>query len=216
MGVKCAPAPTGAAIHLFFSYTLMLTSHSLLQQSLADLSDGWSGLWHVCMPFNGILSGSRLACHVLERVSLEMLRRQAGRFFSGSGTIHWTDPFLSLAWVHLNVALNWSSFVLPSWNSIMCAWEIRLLWCRSGGIQGGLSNGEDIVARIAFKPTSTISRKQNTVSRDGEEVELIARGRHDPCVVPRAVPMVEAMAALVVADQLLQARSLCMPSCTPY
>lgn len=72
------------------------------------------------------------------------------------------------------------------------------------------------MARIAFKPTSTISRKQNTVSRDGEEVELIARGRHDPCVVPRAVPMVEAMAALVVADQLLQARSLCMPSCTPY
>lgn len=71
------------------------------------------------------------------------------------------------------------------------------------------------MARIAFKPTSTISRKQNTVSRDGEEVELIARGRHDPCVVPRAVPMVEAMAALVVADQLLQARSLCMPSCTP-
>ena len=106
MGVKCAPAPTGAAIHLFFSYTLMLTSHSLLQQSLADGSDGWSGLWHVCMPFNVISSGSRLACHVLERVSLEMLRRQASRFFSGSGTIHWTDPFLSLAWVHLNVALN--------------------------------------------------------------------------------------------------------------
>lgn len=80
---------------------------------------------------------------------------------------------------------------------------------RSGGIQGGLSNGEDIVARIAFKPTSTIARKQNTVSRAGEEVELIARGRHDPCVVPRAVPMVEAMAALVLADQLLQ---VCTPA----
>jgi chorismate synthase len=78
--------------------------------------------------------------------------------------------------------------------------------CRSGGIQGGLSNGEHIVVRVAFKPTSTISRKQNTVSRAGEDVELTARGRHDPCVVPRAVPMVEAMAALVLADQLLQAR----------
>lgn len=76
--------------------------------------------------------------------------------------------------------------------------------CRSGGIQGGLSNGELIVAKIAFKPTSTIARKQNTVSRLGEPVELLARGRHDPCVVPRAVPMVEAMAALVLADQLLQ------------
>ena len=76
--------------------------------------------------------------------------------------------------------------------------------CRSGGIQGGLSNGELIVAKIAFKPTSTIARKQNTVSRTGESVELLARGRHDPCVVPRAVPMVEAMAALVLADQLLQ------------
>ena len=76
--------------------------------------------------------------------------------------------------------------------------------CRSGGIQGGLSNGEHIVAKIAFKPTSTIARRQNTVSRAGEAVELVARGRHDPCVVPRAVPMVEAMAALVLADQLLQ------------
>ena len=60
------------------------------------------------------------------------------------------------------------------------------------------------MAKIAFKPTSTIARKQNTVSRAGESVELLARGRHDPCVVPRAVPMVEAMAALVLADQLLQ------------
>ncbi len=60
------------------------------------------------------------------------------------------------------------------------------------------------MVKIAFKPTSTIARKQNTVSRAGESVELVARGRHDPCVVPRAVPMVEAMAALVLADQLLQ------------
>jgi chorismate synthase len=64
------------------------------------------------------------------------------------------------------------------------------------------------VVRIAFKPTSTIARKQNTVSRAGEEIELLARGRHDPCVVPRAVPMVEAMAALVIADQLLQVNCL--------
>jgi Chorismate synthase len=77
---------------------------------------------------------------------------------------------------------------------------------RSGGIQGGLANGEIIVAKVAFKPTSTISRKQVTVSRDGKEVELRARGRHDPCVVPRAVPMVEAMVALVIADQLMQVR----------
>ncbi|CAK0750030.1 hypothetical protein CVIRNUC_001958 [Coccomyxa viridis] len=87
--------------------------------------------------------------------------------------------------------------------------HVRTRTNRSGGIQGGLSNGELIVAKIAFKPTSTIARKQNTVSRAGEPVELLARGRHDPCVVPRAVPMVEAMAALVLADQLLQHYAQC-------
>lgn len=83
---------------------------------------------------------------------------------------------------------------------------IRTRTNRSGGVQGGISNGENIVLRIAFKPTSTISRKQNTVTREGDETELIARGRHDPCVVPRAVVMVEAMVALVLADHLLQVR----------
>jgi chorismate synthase len=78
-------------------------------------------------------------------------------------------------------------------------------WCA----QGGISNGENIVIRVAFKPTSTISRKQRTVSRDGEEVDLVARGRHDPCVVPRAVPMVEAMVALVLVDQLLRVSGSC-------
>ena len=75
---------------------------------------------------------------------------------------------------------------------------------RSGGIQGGISNGETIVMRIAFKPTSTIGIMQETVNRDGSAAQLRARGRHDPCVVPRAVPMVEAMAALVLVDALLQ------------
>jgi chorismate synthase len=80
---------------------------------------------------------------------------------------------------------------------------------RSGGIQGGISNGEDIVLRVAFKPTSTIGIKQQTVTRAGEETELRARGRHDPCVVPRAVPMVESMVAMVLADQLLQHYAQC-------
>ncbi|MCA0777110.1 chorismate synthase, partial [Vibrio vulnificus] len=75
--------------------------------------------------------------------------------------------------------------------------RIRTKTNRSGGIQGGISNGEIINMRVAFKPTSTIGRKQNTVTRDKQETEMIARGRHDPCVVPRAVPMVEAMVALV-------------------
>lgn len=87
--------------------------------------------------------------------------------------------------------------------------KIRTRTNRSGGVQGGISNGEDIVIRVAFKPTSTISVKQRTVTRGGEETELRARGRHDPCVVPRAVPMVEAMVALVLADQLLQHHGQC-------
>jgi chorismate synthase len=86
---------------------------------------------------------------------------------------------------------------------------VRTRTNRSGGVQGGISNGENIVMRIAFKPTSTISRPQRTVTREGEETELRARGRHDPCVVPRAVPMVESMAAMVLADQLLQHFAQC-------
>ncbi|XP_076897282.1 chorismate synthase 1, chloroplastic-like [Bidens hawaiensis] len=87
--------------------------------------------------------------------------------------------------------------------------RVRTRTNRSGGIQGGISNGEIINMRIAFKPTSTISRKQNTVTRDKKETELIARGRHDPCVVPRAVPMVEASVALVLIDQLLAQYAQC-------
>jgi len=80
---------------------------------------------------------------------------------------------------------------------------------RSGGIQGGISNGEDIVLRVAFKPTATIRQPQNTVTLDGQETVLAARGRHDPCVLPRAVPMVEAMVALVLCDHLLRHHAQC-------
>jgi chorismate synthase len=74
----------------------------------------------------------------------------------------------------------------------------------SGGVQGGISNGEDIIFRVAFKPTATILRSQETVTTSGEATELAARGRHDPCVVPRAVPIVEAMASLVICDHFLR------------
>ncbi len=77
----------------------------------------------------------------------------------------------------------------------------------SGGIQGGISNGSDIYFRCAFKPVSTIQKKQDTVTVTGESTTLEAFGRHDPCVVPRAVPIVEAMAALVIADFMLLNRS---------
>lgn len=73
----------------------------------------------------------------------------------------------------------------------------------SGGIQGGISNGEPILFRVAFKPPATIGLDQQTVDRDGRAVTLAAKGRHDPCVVPRAVPIVESMAALVLADAAL-------------
>lgn len=79
---------------------------------------------------------------------------------------------------------------------------------RSGGIQGGISNGEDIYFRIAFKPVATIMQEQATVNAAGEEVNTSGRGRHDPCVLPRAVPIVEAMAALVLADHLLRYKTI--------
>ena len=81
--------------------------------------------------------------------------------------------------------------------------ETRTKTNRSGGIQGGISNGENIVIRIAFKPTATVGKEQNTVTKEGEETTLAAKGRHDPCVLPRAVPMVEAMVALVLCDRLM-------------
>jgi chorismate synthase len=86
--------------------------------------------------------------------------------------------------------------------------KVRTATNRSGGIQGGISNGETIDFRVAFKPTATISRSQQTVTVEGEAAQLAARGRHDPCVLPRAVPMVESMAALILCDHLLRQTAL--------
>jgi chorismate synthase len=77
----------------------------------------------------------------------------------------------------------------------------------SGGIQGGISNGMDIYFRVAFKPVATIMTAQQTIDSEGQETEITGKGRHDPCVVPRAVPIVEAMTALVLADFYLLNRT---------
>jgi chorismate synthase len=87
--------------------------------------------------------------------------------------------------------------------------EIRTTTNRSGGVQGGISNGENIIVRVAFKPTATIRKEQKTVTNEGEETVLAGKGRHDPCVLPRAVPMVEAMVALVLCDHLLRNHGQC-------
>ena len=78
---------------------------------------------------------------------------------------------------------------------------------RSGGVQGGISNGMDIYFRVAFKPVATLLQKQQVLTQQGELIEQQGKGRHDPCVVPRAVPIVEAMAALVLADYYLLYKS---------
>lgn len=77
----------------------------------------------------------------------------------------------------------------------------------SGGVQGGITNGEPVIFRVAFKPPATISKAQPTVDFEGHDVILEAKGRHDPCVVPRAIPIVESMAALVLADAALRQRA---------
>ena len=87
------------------------------------------------------------------------------------------------------------------------AGRIRTRTNNSGGIQGGISNGENIVMRAGFKPTATIMREQETVDVYGNETTLMGRGRHDPCVLPRAVPIVESMMALVLADHTLRQRA---------
>jgi chorismate synthase len=83
------------------------------------------------------------------------------------------------------------------------AWKTN----NAGGVLGGLSNGADLFFTVAFKPISSISQKQETINRRGEKAELLIQGRHDVCVGPRAVPVVEAMTALVLADFVLLQRS---------
>jgi chorismate synthase len=87
--------------------------------------------------------------------------------------------------------------------------KVRTTTNYSGGIQGGISNGENIVFRVAFKPVATVMREQKTVDVNLKETTLKGRGRHDPCVLPRAVPIVEAMAALVLVDHALRQRGQC-------
>ncbi|KGG13141.1 MULTISPECIES: chorismate synthase [Prochlorococcus] len=87
--------------------------------------------------------------------------------------------------------------------------RLRTATNNSGGIQGGISNGEPIVMRVGFKPTATIRKNQDTVDIEGNKTVLTAKGRHDPCVLPRAVPMVESMVALVLADHLLKQKGQC-------
>ena len=86
--------------------------------------------------------------------------------------------------------------------------KIRTRTNRSGGVQGGISNGEQIDFETAFKPTATIFKPQETVNREGQPHTLVCRGRHDPCVVPRAVPIADAMAALVIADHWMRQKAL--------
>ncbi|HEY6168830.1 MAG TPA: chorismate synthase, partial [Verrucomicrobiae bacterium] len=87
--------------------------------------------------------------------------------------------------------------------------RVRTTTNLSGGIQGGISNGETIYFRVAFKPVATVMHEQDTVSVDLKNTTLKGRGRHDPCVLPRAVPMVEAMTALVLVDHALRQRAQC-------
>lgn len=87
--------------------------------------------------------------------------------------------------------------------------RVRTTSNRSGGVQGGISNGETIHFRVAFKPVATVMMEQDTVDVKGQETTLKGRGRHDPCVLPRAVPMVEAMAALVLVDHAMRHRAQC-------
>ena len=87
--------------------------------------------------------------------------------------------------------------------------QVRTKSNRSGGVQGGISNGEELYFRIAFKPTATVLQLQDTVDDQGNETELMGRGRHDPCVLPRAVPIVEAMSALVLIDQRMRHHAQC-------
>lgn len=87
--------------------------------------------------------------------------------------------------------------------------RVRTVTNRSGGVQGGISNGETLYFRVAFKPVATVMHEQDTVDAGGRNATLKGRGRHDPCVLPRAVPMVESMTALVLVDHALRHQAQC-------
>ena len=87
--------------------------------------------------------------------------------------------------------------------------KVRTKTNRSGGVQGGISNGEELFFRVAFKPTATVLQVQSTVDEKGESTDLIGRGRHDPCVLPRAVPIIEGMTALVLVDHKMRHHAQC-------
>ena len=89
------------------------------------------------------------------------------------------------------------------------AGSVRTQTNNSGGVQGGITNGEELFFRVAFKPTATVLQIQKTVDQEGNETELMGRGRHDPCVLPRAVPIVEAMTALVLLDHQMMHAAQC-------
>ena len=86
--------------------------------------------------------------------------------------------------------------------------QVRTQTNHSGGVQGGLSNGMEIIVRAAFKPVSTLMQSQKSIDTDGKPIEIEGKGRHDPCVVPRAVPIVESMVALTVLDHLMRAKAV--------
>jgi chorismate synthase len=90
--------------------------------------------------------------------------------------------------------------------------RVRTKTNRSGGVQGGITNGENMTMRAAFKPTATIIQEQESVNEAGEDVQFKGRGRHDPCVLPRAVPIVEAMIALTLLDHALRQQAMQHPS----
>ena len=90
--------------------------------------------------------------------------------------------------------------------------QVRTKTNRSGGVQGGITNGEHLTMRAAFKPTATIIKEQESVNEDGEDVQFKGRGRHDPCVLPRAVPIVESMIALTLLDHALRQQAMRHPS----
>jgi chorismate synthase len=87
--------------------------------------------------------------------------------------------------------------------------KVSFLSNNAGGTLGGISSGQDIVFRVAFKPVSTIGKPQNSITIDNKPITVEASGRHDPCVLPRAVPIVDAMAALVITDHLLLQKAQC-------
>ncbi|MEO6151068.1 MAG: chorismate synthase, partial [Mucilaginibacter sp.] len=162
---------------------------------------------------DGDTVGGKVSCYIkncpvgLGEPVFDKLHADLGKAMLSINAVHGFEFGSGFAGSEMRGSEHNDIFIAPSPSERAGGEAVKTLTNFSGGIQGGISNGMPIEFKVAFKPVATIMHNQDTINSKGEAAEISGKGRHDPCVVPRAVPIVEAMAALVLADHVLRNRA---------